>query len=189
MDFKNSTLYLPESHPFFEMSESGIVKGMESTVVLFFMDEKGNDWYVSQKNFADETLKILYTSDKVIRSVNTDVSAITPYEGCSVSEVNMENLPDIDIEKLSMGGWMYDGDEIITRVYTDEELIKDADDKKRHLLDDATRMISPLQDAKSLGLASDDELATLEAWMLYRILVSRINVGAAPDIEWPKQPA
>ncbi|KAB8309596.1 tail fiber assembly protein, partial [Rouxiella chamberiensis] len=48
---------------------------------------------------------------------------------------------------------------------------------------------SPLQDAKELDIATDDELSQLREWMLYRVQLSRIDPTLAPDIIWPEIPA
>ncbi|ERK16763.1 tail fiber assembly like-protein [Serratia fonticola AU-P3(3)] len=52
----------------------------------------------------------------------------------------------------------------------------------------STKMIAPLQDAQTLGIASADEQAELLAWMRYRVLINRVDTEAAPDIDWPTPP-
>ncbi len=42
--------------------------------------------------------------------------------------------------------------------------------------------------ATGRGLASADEQAKLLAWKRYRVLINRINVEAASDIDWPLSP-
>lgn len=53
----------------------------------------------------------------------------------------------------------------------------------------ASAAIAPLQDAVDLDMATDAEKNSLLAWKKYRVLLSRIDVSAAPDIDWPQEPA
>ncbi len=69
-----------------------------------------------------------------------------------------------------------------------EELISQAEAKRATLMDEATRAITPLQDAFDLGLATDEEKQRLLAWKKYRVLLSRVDTETAPDIEWPELP-
>ncbi len=57
--------------------------------VVWFFTEDGKNWYEEQKYFADDTIKIAYDKDNIIRYVEKDVTAIRP-DGLSVVEV-----PDI----------------------------------------------------------------------------------------------
>ncbi len=69
-----------------------------------------------------------------------------------------------------------------------EESIAEADQTKTSLLAEATLMIDPLQDAVDLDMATDDEIAELNAWKKYRVLVSRVDTSLAPDVTWPEKP-
>ena len=60
--------------------------------------------------------------------------------------------------------------------------------QKANLLMQATSEISPLQDAVDLEMATEEESAKLLAWKKYRVLLNRIDVDDAPDIDWPAQP-
>ncbi|MGH8817515.1 tail fiber assembly protein [Achromobacter pestifer] len=51
----------------------------------------------------------------------------------------------------------------------------------------AAQTISPLQDAASLGMATEQELELLQRWKLYRIDLSRVN-PADHQAVWPDQP-
>ncbi|MGK3135006.1 tail fiber assembly protein [Pantoea trifolii] len=55
-------------------------------------------------------------------------------------------------------------------------------------MDDANRTIAPLQDAVDISMATDEETARLAEWKKYRVMLSRIDVSAAPDIDWPEKP-
>lgn len=71
---------------------------------------------------------------------------------------------------------------------TQGELIAMATSKKTSLLSAAGEAIAPLQDAVDLGIATSDEIAALEHWRLYRVLLNRVDVSCAPEIDWPKVP-
>ena len=63
-----------------------------------------------------------------------------------------------------------------------------ADSEKTQRLAEATAKIAPLQDAVDLGIATDDEVAQLNAWKTYRVEVNRVDTSTAPDITWPVPP-
>ncbi len=52
----------------------------------------------------------------------------------------------------------------------------------------ANARIQPLQDAVDLDMATEAEKARLITWKKYRVLLNRIDVSKAPDIEWPEAP-
>ncbi|MBG6242380.1 MAG: tail fiber assembly protein [Candidatus Symbiopectobacterium sp. Dall1.0] len=52
----------------------------------------------------------------------------------------------------------------------------------------ANARIQPLQDAVDLDMATEAERAKLVAWKTYRVLLNRIYISTAPDIEWPEAP-
>ncbi|MFT8210850.1 MAG: tail fiber assembly protein [Symbiopectobacterium sp.] len=53
---------------------------------------------------------------------------------------------------------------------------------KRQRMDEATRVIYPLQDAADLDMATEAETAQLVAWKTYRVLLNRVDISKAPDI-------
>lgn len=69
---------------------------------------------------------------------------------------------------------------------TKEQLIAEAEYQKQALLNEAAAAIAPLQDAVDLGIATDEERKQLIRWKNYRVLLSRIDISATPDITWPK---
>jgi len=50
------------------------------------------------------------------------------------------------------------------------------------------RTIEPLERAIKLGMATEEEQAALTAWETYSVLLNRVDITKAPDIEWPQQP-
>ena len=71
---------------------------------------------------------------------------------------------------------------------TQEKLIQQAEVEKQTRLQEASKVIAPLQDADDLNIATDKELMQLNAWKQYRVDLSRIDTAIAPDIKWPKNP-
>ncbi|MGM8398782.1 tail fiber assembly protein [Enterobacter hormaechei] len=63
--------------------------------------------------------------------------------------------------------------------------VKDAENQKKERLNEATIKISTIEDAIKLNMATDEEVASLKQWQQYRVLLDRIDVNDAPDIEWP----
>ena len=66
--------------------------------------------------------------------------------------------------------------------------INQASTKKNQLLAEATTQISYLQDAVDSQIASEQEMQLLAEWKKYRVLVNRIDVEQAPNIDWPNDP-
>lgn len=60
--------------------------------------------------------------------------------------------------------------------------------EKDNLLDKAARVIAPLQDAVDLDIATEAEKSALLAWKKYRVLLNRVDISTAPDIDWPEPP-
>ncbi|WP_392434977.1 tail fiber assembly protein [Yersinia sp. HM-2024] len=54
---------------------------------------------------------------------------------------------------------------------------------------EAADKIATLEDAVSLGMATDHEVADLKEWKVYRVLLNRVDVTKAPNIDWPAIPA
>ncbi|ELR4244892.1 tail fiber assembly protein, partial [Salmonella enterica] len=84
------------------------------------------------------------------------------------------------------GGWVFDGEKVIKRVYTSEELRQQAEVKKLKLLEEAETVITPLARAVKRGIATDEEQKRLEVWEEYSVLVNRVDTSK-PD--WPERPA
>ncbi|EDY5135587.1 tail fiber assembly protein [Salmonella enterica subsp. enterica serovar Thompson] len=150
--------------------------------VIWLYSEDGKNWYDEQKNFAADTLKIAYDKNGVIVNISKDVSTINP-SGLSVVE-----LPNITANRRAdiYGGWVFDGEKVIKRVYTTEELRRQAESEKAKLLEDAETVITPLARAVKRGIATDEEQKRLEVWELYSVLVNRVDTSK-PD--WPERPA
>lgn len=66
--------------------------------------------------------------------------------------------------------------------------VKEAEQKKSALLNKAQSTISLWQTELQLGIISDDDKASLIAWMKYIQALNAVDTSAAPDIEWPERP-
>ena len=60
--------------------------------------------------------------------------------------------------------------------------------KKNQFLAEAASQLSYLQDAVDSQIASEQEAQLLVEWKKYRVLINRIDIELAPNIEWPNQP-
>lgn len=135
------------------------------------------DWYEQQKNFAEDTLKILYDDDGRISAFTRDVSSLPDPAGFYVVEINAETI-DTDKQRF-IGG------ELVEYQKSKEELKTEADAKKQALIAEATRMIAPLQDAVDLGIATDAEAGAHNAWRTYRVQLMRVDTE---NPQWPEIP-
>ncbi|HDS9455791.1 TPA: tail fiber assembly protein [Enterobacter asburiae] len=72
---------------------------------------------------------------------------------------------------------------------TYEERVSQATMQKNALMKTASDIITPLEDAAELGIATDEEAAALLGWKRYRVMLNRVDVNTAPDIQWPERPA
>ncbi|MGT3269570.1 tail fiber assembly protein [Yersinia enterocolitica] len=66
--------------------------------------------------------------------------------------------------------------------------LAEAEQEKRHLLNEANTKIQILQDSIELGLGTESTEAKLLAWRRYRVLLDRVDISTAPNIEWPEKP-
>lgn len=66
--------------------------------------------------------------------------------------------------------------------------VKAADKQKTALLVEAQETISFWQTELQLGIISDEDKASLIAWMQYIKIVQAVDTSNAPDITWPTQP-
>ena len=66
--------------------------------------------------------------------------------------------------------------------------VEAAEQKKAALLVEAQATISLWQTELQLGIISDEDKASLIAWMSYIKAVQAVDTSAAPDINWPEKP-
>ncbi|QEP85911.1 tail fiber assembly protein [Escherichia coli] len=107
-----------------------------------------------------------------------------PSGGTAVSSVNLASKgrvsPEGEFQKWNGTAWVKDTEaEKLFR-------IREAEEKKTRLIQEATDNITILQDAVNFEMATDEEVSMLSSWKKYRVLVSRIDINTAPDIVWPE---
>ncbi|WP_140918646.1 tail fiber assembly protein [Limnobaculum xujianqingii] len=71
---------------------------------------------------------------------------------------------------------------------TYEQVMEIANAERTEKLAEASVIITPLQDAIDLDMATDEEKRLYNEWRKYRVLLNRIDASKYPDIEWPPLP-
>lgn len=135
------------------------------------------DWYEQQKNFAEDTLKILYDDDGRISAFTRDVSSLPDPAGFYVVEINAETI-DTDKQRL-IGG------KLVEYQKSQRELIADSEAMKLSLRLKADSEIAWRQDAVDAGIATEEETAALSEWKKYRVLLMRVDTSKPV---WPEKP-
>ncbi|OCA56677.1 tail fiber assembly protein [Photorhabdus namnaonensis] len=84
----------------------------------------------------------------------------------------------------------WDGKQWVTDKYAiKDSQIKQAEQKRVALLRQANEIVTLLQHAVDINLASEKEKLLLLDWKKYLVLLSRIDISSAPDnINWPEKP-
>ena len=149
---------------------------------IYLQTADGLDWFYHRTRFQPDTLKICYDENSVIRMYSYQADLLFPL-GLSVTEVKPDEVPD---GLNNHGDWLYENGAITPNAAM---LAQRAANQKQRYLDDAGRFIAPLQDAVDLAESTEEELAHLQAWKKYRVLLNRLDTSTAPDIEWPDPPA
>ncbi|HDT2167859.1 TPA: tail fiber assembly protein [Escherichia coli] len=169
--FKNFTPYTPET-PHAEWA-------------LYLISEDGHDWYECQKLFAEDTYKIVYDKNNIVRSIATDVSALCPVDA-SVAE--LASLPEgADIN----GGWYYRDGEVLP---VPVDYSQQAEKQRQRLLTEAGDIISDWKTELELGIISDEDRASLTQWMAYIKSLKALDLSQVSDetsfnsINWPERP-
>ena len=150
--------------------------------VLYFEDETGQDWYkLRDEKWQGESCFIAVGADGFISTWADNPNFLTLSEGVSVYEISPETLP----EDISDHPYSYENGGFVKFV---QPAIEVAAQQKSTLLSQAAAAIAPLQDAVDVDDATDEELASLKAWKKYRVALNRLDLAAAPDIDWPAVP-
>jgi len=160
----------------------------EECGVTFLQSEDGQDWYECQQRFRQDTMKLCFDANNVIRMITraetgNDVSSLWP-EGMSVTE--LRDTPQNRRADIT-GGWVYINGKVMERELNDAERLERATEQQRALIKIATGKIAPLQDAVDLEIATEEEAQRLKEWKRYRVMLSRVDLGAC-EIGWPPQP-
>ncbi|EOY4357695.1 tail fiber assembly protein [Cronobacter sakazakii] len=152
---------------------------MFNAIFLETDDEIGLDWYYHLSRFQTDTLKICYDENNIIRSFSYEADRLFPC-GLSVSEIAAEDVP----EGLNIyGGWIYDEGKIKP---VPVDYIAQAEKQRDSEMTAATARITALTEAQEDGDITAEEEKQLAALRAYRSALRRLDLSAAPDIEWPE---
>nr|WP_245394549.1 tail fiber assembly protein [Escherichia coli] len=125
----------------------------------------------------------------MVVSISNDVSTLWPV-GASVAEI--ETLPDgVDID----GNWIFDGENVVERVRTADELKNMAESRRTERLNSARQQLVISQTKLLRGrILSEDEQSALDAWLDYIDAVNALDFNTITDkatfnaIAWPTEP-
>ncbi|WP_089552794.1 tail fiber assembly protein [Escherichia coli] len=152
--------------------------------VTWLFSEDDKNWYEELKNFASDTIKMVYTGDGRVVWVGKDVTGIDP-RNASVIEV-----PDITANRrITVPGYWF---------YRDGNFIFDyklkAEDERDALLKQVSIMTSEWEKDLLLGLISDEDREKLKAYRIYAKSLQAMDFSPIADktsynaIEWPVSP-
>ncbi|EFN9664519.1 tail fiber assembly protein [Escherichia coli] len=152
--------------------------------VTWLFSEDDKNWYEEQKNFASDTIKMVYTGDGRVVWVGKDVTGIEP-RNASVIEV-----PDITANRrITVSGYWF---------YRDDKFVFDyklkAEDERDALLKQVSIMTSEWEKDLLLGLISDEDREKLKAYRIYAKSLQAMDFSPITDkasynaIEWPVSP-
>ncbi|WP_273548668.1 tail fiber assembly protein [Xenorhabdus khoisanae] len=118
-----------------------------------------------------ETVYSIETGEsRVIKALGDYPSGTTP------------NAPVTPFDKWDGKRWVTDKQALKA------DYIRQAEQQKLSLRQQADTTIVPLQDAIDLGMETKEEKMALLAWKKYRVLLNRIDCTTVPEIDWPEQP-
>lgn len=187
-DFKNFRKVEPTE------KQLKLYRSDDGTTPVFLMSEDGLDWYESHKLFSDDTIKIMYDSGGVIRSLvdapvpqRGNIYAVSMFYplGMSVAEVAAEDYPEgccID------GSWKYDG----TIIYQDMNVINGNylrinTSLRNALAIKATAAITMLSASSAIGNPRADDAADIVLAQHYLDALRDVDLTTASP-EWPDKP-
>ncbi len=83
----------------------------------------------------------------------------------------------------------WDGEKWVTDTKAQKvSQIEQAEQQRAALSQNANETVALLQDTVDLDMATEAEKAALLKWKKYRVMLSRVDISQAPNIEWPEQP-
>ena len=83
----------------------------------------------------------------------------------------------------------WDGEKWVTDTAAQQDAaVSDATKEKASLISDANNITQAWQTQLMLGIITDEDKASLTAWMKYIQAVQATDVRVAPDISWPEKP-
>lgn len=157
--------------------EHVVIKGITRTG-LYFQDIHGRDWYETLRYWKGA---VATDESGIVVACEKDVTFMGMEEGRNVYEIAPEDIPENVI-----GNYTFK-EGVFTDIRPDAATL--AEQKRKELLEAANAAMAPLQDASDLGIETDEEKESLLAWKKYRVLLNRVDVTKAPDVDWPIKPA
>ncbi|MBC3946680.1 tail fiber assembly protein [Erwinia persicina] len=154
--------------------------------VLFFRNEKGEDWYSLLPSLASNNIKIVYDDDGLICSMSRDPQCLVP-SGLSVAVLAPSEVPELLEDELAA-----DGPDLLQRwqVIGKKVTLSPAFFQKKR--DQMVRAISARtmtwQTQLLLGVISEEDKAALTRCMVYMQALQALDLSAGDDIEWPEVP-
>lgn len=169
--------------------------GAVSENIIFLKSEDGQRWDECQKLFADDTIKVMYDSAGVIRSVvdkpvpqrgNTfAVSMLFPLN-MSVAEVAVDEYP---AECCIDGTWRFDGNTVYQDAgVLDENYLSRNQKKLSALLSSAAGLAFAIQSSAAIGnprVGDSESLLTLQQ---YADSLRNVDLTVAEPV-WPAVPS
>ncbi len=143
-------------------------QNQEGKIPLFLQSEAGQDWYECQSLFDNNTVKIMYGPDGVIRSVvdapipaRGNIYAVSMFwpVGMSVAEIAIDDYPtNCSID----GTWKFDGEHVYqdTIIVDANTLAKNTTLRDKYALS-ATLAISAIQCSADVGNSRDNDADNL----------------------------
>ena len=172
LTLKNLTSYIPEHRDL-------IMPG-----AYFLQTEDGLDWYYHLTRFSDNTVKIAYDSNGVVRFIESDPSMIWPVN-LSVVELSPANVPpEADIS----GNWSFLNGNVVPRIYSSSERIARAEAERERLIASARQAMNEWQNDLLLDEINDEDRASLKAWNSYVKALKAITTSSPDEIVWPVAP-
>lgn len=147
--------------------------------IQYFKDETGKDWFKHLPKFTRQYSLAVENDTGIIRSISEDASKIYPV---GLTVIDIDTLPDgCDIS----GAWLYKNEKIVPAPI---DYLHIATLRRDSEMAAATLRITALVEAQDDGDITDAEKTALAAWREYRSALRRLDISAAPDIDWPDVP-
>ncbi|NHB93608.1 tail fiber assembly protein [Photorhabdus cinerea] len=107
---------------------------------------------------------------------------------CEITELG--ELPEtLTFKRPATDFDIWDGEKWVTDIKTQKaSQMEQAEQQRTALSQNANETVALLQDTVDLDIATEAEKATLLEWKKYRVMLSRVDISQAPNIEWPEQP-
>ncbi|WBM73007.1 tail fiber assembly protein (plasmid) [Buttiauxella sp. WJP83] len=161
--------------------------------VAFYKDENGDSWYPQRDKLADDKPIIIVdmeTNNIVSYWLGdpTRVGLPLPVPLNVVDVIQADEFPFSSVDEIYQDNYKFIDGQVVKTETSHEALVEQAEAERSLRLKVAGDAISPLQDAVDLDIATDIEIAMLNAWKKYRVLLNRVDTETAPDISWPNEP-